>query len=140
MLAKSVAGSKVAARPTSRANTVVVHASAGRREMMGFGAAALLASLAAASPAKADLVEDLLAKSTTNKALNDKKRLATSSANLARSRTVADGTCSFPTNFFGCETAATKYTGGVKYIAEDYELECQGKENTKCASRMQVKF
>jgi photosystem I subunit PsaN len=31
-------------------------------------------------------VEDLLAKSTTNKALNDKKRLATSSANLARSR------------------------------------------------------
>jgi hypothetical protein len=40
-------------------------------------------------------------------------------------RTVADGTCSFPTNFFGCETAAAKYTGGVKYIAEDYELECQ---------------
>ena len=31
-------------------------------------------------------VEDLLAKSEGNKALNDKKRLATSSANLARSR------------------------------------------------------
>jgi hypothetical protein len=31
-------------------------------------------------------VEDLVAKSAANKALNDKKRLATSSANLARSR------------------------------------------------------
>jgi hypothetical protein len=29
---------------------------------------------------------ELLARSTTNKALNDKKRLATSSANVARSR------------------------------------------------------
>jgi hypothetical protein len=100
--------------------------------------------------------------------VNDKKHLATSSVNLARSRefrrrfpkrgvledtllhflqlscisphspalplrnppthiyrTVADGTCSFPSNFFGCETAAARYTGGVKYIAEDYELECE---------------
>ena len=31
-----------------------------------------------------------------NKALNDKKRLATSGANFARSRTVTDGTCKFP--------------------------------------------
>jgi hypothetical protein len=35
------------------------------------------------SPAQ---TEDLLAKSAANKALNDKKRAATSSANLARSR------------------------------------------------------
>lgn len=50
-------------------------------------------------------VEDLQAKSAANKALNDKKRLATSYANLARSRTVYDGTCTFPENFFGCEYA-----------------------------------
>ena len=31
-------------------------------------------------------------------ALNDKKRLATSGANFARSRTVTDGTCAFPSN------------------------------------------
>lgn len=36
---------------------------------------------------------DLLAKSAANKELNDKKRIATSSANVARSRTVTDGTC-----------------------------------------------
>ncbi len=36
---------------------------------------------------------DLLARSTENKELNDRKRLATSSANLARTRTVTDGTC-----------------------------------------------
>jgi hypothetical protein len=30
--------------------------------------------------------------------VNDKKRLLTSSANLERSRTVADGTCAFPNN------------------------------------------
>ena len=40
-----------------------------------------------------DKTADLLAKSSANKELNDKKRLATSSANLARTRTVADGTC-----------------------------------------------
>lgn len=39
---------------------------------------------------------DLLARSEANKELNDKKRLATSYANLARSRTVSDGTCKFP--------------------------------------------
>jgi photosystem I subunit PsaN len=32
-------------------------------------------------------------RSAANKELNDKKRLATSSANVARSRTVTDGTC-----------------------------------------------
>jgi hypothetical protein len=40
-------------------------------------------------------------------------------------RTVADGTCRFPQNMFGCETAAAKYTGGVKFIADDYALECE---------------
>jgi hypothetical protein len=42
--------------------------------------------------------EDLLAKTEANKALNDKKRLATSGANFERSRTVTDGICAFPNN------------------------------------------
>jgi photosystem I subunit PsaN len=42
--------------------------------------------------------EDLLAKTEANKALNDKKRLATSGANFERSRTVTDGVCAFPNN------------------------------------------
>jgi hypothetical protein len=59
---------------------------------------------------------DLLARSAANKELNDKKRLATSSANVARSRTVTDGTCGFPTNFFGCDETSAKLTGGVRFI------------------------
>jgi hypothetical protein len=38
---------------------------------------------------------------------------------------VNDGTCSFPNNFFGCENAARGYTGGVKFIKEDYDIECE---------------
>lgn len=68
-------------------------------------------------------VDDLLAKSAANKALNNKKRLATSYANLARSRTVYDGTCQFPDNFFGCEELA--FNKGVKYIADDLKIECE---------------
>lgn len=47
-------------------------------------------------PFFAHQTSDLLARSEANKELNDKKRLATSYANLARSRTVSDGTCKFP--------------------------------------------
>lgn len=32
---------------------------------------------------------------------------------------------SFPSNFFGCENAASRYTGGVKFIADDYAIECE---------------
>ncbi len=50
--------------------------------------------------------------------------------------TVADGTCSFPSNMFGCESAAKGITGGgVKFLAEDRALECEGKDAGKCASR-----
>lgn len=58
------------------------------------------------------LVDALLVRSADNKALNDKKRLATSYANLARSRTVTDGTCAFPDNLIGCENKVrrTPYT------------------------------
>ena len=87
--------------------------------MLGLGA--LVALTLVAPAAKAGLTEDLLAKSAANKAVNDKKRLATSGANLARSRTVADGTCTvFTNNFFGCENLAP---APVKYLADDIALE-----------------
>jgi photosystem I subunit PsaN len=60
---------------------------AGRRALVFGGlAAALAAAVAAPKPAAAALEAELLAKSTANKGLNDKKRLATSYANLARTR------------------------------------------------------
>ncbi len=68
--------------------------------MLGFGA--LLAAAAIAPAAKADLVKELLDKSSANKAENDKKRLLSSYANVQRSRTVADGSCAVPNNFLGC--------------------------------------
>jgi photosystem I subunit PsaN len=57
-------------------------------------------------------------------AVHDKQRLATSGANFARSRTVTDGTCSFPNNWVGCENAAE--SGNVKYLSEDIAGECEG--------------
>merc|ERR1711907_142504 len=81
---------------------------------------------------KAQLVKDLLEKTTANKEINDKKRLATSYANFARSRTVADNTCRFPDNFFGCQNAAE--IGNVPFLTDDISLECKGKEG-KCSSR-----
>jgi hypothetical protein len=37
---------------------------------------------------------------------------------------------------FGCESAAKGLTGGgVKFLKEDRELECEGKADGKCASR-----
>ncbi|KXZ43515.1 hypothetical protein GPECTOR_88g458 [Gonium pectorale] len=125
-----------AARP-ARATTVVCRASAqSRRELLGLGALLGLAALAPA--ANATVVDDLLAKSKANKALNDKKRLATSYANLARSRTVYDGTCAFPDNFFGCEEVSFK-KGGVKYIADDIKIECEGKDAKSCGSKFTLR-
>lgn len=54
---------------------------------------ATAAAAAAARNTVSPQTADLLAKSAANKELNDKKRLATSSANLGRTRTVTDGTC-----------------------------------------------
>merc|ERR1711904_447397 len=82
--------------------------------------------------ARADLVSDLIKKSTANKELNDKKRLATSYANFARSRTVTDNSCSFPNNFFGCQNAAE--LGNVKFLTDDLLIECKGKEKS-CSSK-----
>ncbi|KAG2435301.1 hypothetical protein HXX76_007376 [Chlamydomonas incerta] len=129
-----------AARP-ARATTVVVRASAGRRELsgslLGLGAIALGLTMTLAPVANAGVVEDLQAKSSANKALNDKKRLATSYANLARSRTVYDGTCTFPENFFGCEELA--FNKGVKFIAEDIKIECEGKTAKECGSKFTLR-
>lgn len=89
---------------------------------VAFTAGAALFSAAAA--ARADLVEELLAKSLANKGLHDKQRLATSGANFARSRTVTDGSCAFPNNWVGCENAAE--SGNVKFLSDDLALECEG--------------
>lgn len=125
----SFTGSKVRVQtraPVSsvRMNTVCKAAepAQSRRAMMSF--AAIAAVMAAAPKARADLTDDLLAKTEANKALNDKKRLATSGANFARSRTVTDGTCSFPNNLVGCENLAER--GNVKYLTDDLKLECEG--------------
>jgi len=82
------------------------------------------AALFSAAAARADLVDELLAKSAANKGLHDKQRLATSGANFARSRTVTDGSCAFPNNWVGCENAAE--SGNVKYLSDDLALECEG--------------
>merc|ERR1712023_604289 len=82
--------------------------------------------------ARANVVSDLVEKSAANKELNDKKRLATSYANFARSRTVTDKTCRFPDNFFGCQNAAE--LGNVKFLTDDIQIECKGKEGN-CASK-----
>ncbi|GBF99053.1 photosystem I reaction center subunit N [Raphidocelis subcapitata] len=130
-----------AAAPARR--SVVVRASAepaNRRQILGLSAAFALSAVLTAAPAKADLTADLLARSEANKELNNKKRLATSSANLARTRTVTDGTCGFPTNFFGCDETSSKFNGGIKFIQDDVDLECAGAEKGRCASRPNMNF
>eukprot|EP00793_Prasinoderma_coloniale_P006091 PRCOL_00004565-RA len=94
---------------------------------------------AAAAAPENPLIAALLERSEANKALNDKKRLATSYANLARSRTVTDGTCAFPDNLIGCENMAEM--GGVKWISDDLALECEGvPEGEICASKAKGSF
>merc|ERR1712146_377720 len=80
----------------------------------------------------ANVVDELVKKSAKNKDLNDKKRLATSYANFARSRTVSDNTCRFPDNFFGCQNVAE--TGNVRFLTDDLQIECKGRENN-CSSK-----
>jgi len=102
-----------------------------RRGMLSLG---LMAAIAATAPkAKADIIEDLLAKTEANKALNDKKRLATSGANFERSRTVTDGVCAFPNNLVGCENLAER--GNVKFLSDDLKLECEGVEGPICPAK-----
>ena len=123
----------------SRSRVVVARCEAQqtRRAALGLAAGSLLAGVMPLMPAKADLTEDLLAKTVANKELNDKKRLATSYSNLARSRTVTEGTCQFPGNVLGCDVG--QYAGDVAFIADDAKIECQGKDAGKCASNMTIK-
>eukprot|EP00245_Coleochaete_scutata_P006086 TRINITY_DN20218_c0_g1_i1.p2 TRINITY_DN20218_c0_g1~~TRINITY_DN20218_c0_g1_i1.p2 ORF type:complete len:161 (+),score=36.78 TRINITY_DN20218_c0_g1_i1:216-698(+) len=103
-----------------------------RRQLIGL-AATLVAGAAVTGKANAaDLVSELLAKSAANKALNDKKRLVTSGANVSRAYTVTFETCKFPENFVGCEDLAN--IKKVPFLTEDHEIECKGKDAYKCAS------
>ncbi|OIC58500.1 hypothetical protein A7L55_18990 [Acinetobacter baumannii] len=104
-----------------------------RAAVIGFGAA-LLSAMATSGSANAGLVEDLLAKSTANKALNDKKRLVTSGANIARAYTVQFGTCQVPYNFTGCQDLAK--LKNVRFLSDDLKLECEGKDKYKCGSNV----
>ncbi len=61
-------------------------------------------------------MEDLLAKTEANKELHNKQRLASSYSNFARSRTVADKTCSFPANFLGCDLG--EYAGTSRAVQQ----------------------
>eukprot|EP00252_Welwitschia_mirabilis_P027985 TRINITY_DN987_c0_g1_i2.p1 TRINITY_DN987_c0_g1~~TRINITY_DN987_c0_g1_i2.p1 ORF type:complete len:141 (-),score=19.90 TRINITY_DN987_c0_g1_i2:401-823(-) len=77
-----------------------------RAAFLGLGFA-LVSSLSSSAKSNANpLIDELLAKSAANKELNDKKRLATSGANIARAYTVQFGTCKFPYNFTGCQDLA----------------------------------
>lgn len=123
-------------RPSVRCSTKVE--TSGRRQALGF--AALTAAIAVLpGRAKADLTEELLAKTEANKELNDKKRAATSGANFARSRTVTDGTCAFPNNLIGCENAAEM--GGVKFLSDDLAMECEGTDGKPiCPAKAKSSF
>jgi len=131
VFATSFAGAAVAVRaPVAKKAGVRAQVRAsgaetnGRRQALGLGLAGLV-SLVGARAAQADQLTDaLLAKSGLNKGLNDQKRMATSSANFARARTVTDGTCSFPNNLIGCENEAEN--NKVKFLSDDIELECSG--------------
>ncbi|WCJ37838.1 Photosystem I reaction center subunit N chloroplastic [Euphorbia peplus] len=105
----------------------------GRRAAMLCLAATLFTS-AAASSARAGVIEDYLEKSKANKELNDKKRLATSGANFARAFTVQFGSCKFPENFTGCQDLAKLKK--VPFISDDLDVECAGKDKYKCGSNV----
>lgn len=122
----------------ARAATLRCQAGAAeQRKVLGVGAALLAAaSISFVPAARADIVAELKEKSESNKELNNRKRLATSYANLAQTRTVADGTCTFPYNLFGCDEP--RVAGRVKYITEDREIECKGKPDGKCANKFQA--
>ncbi|KAK8928410.1 hypothetical protein KSP39_PZI017374 [Platanthera zijinensis] len=86
------------------------------------------------STPNAGIFDEYLERSKANKELNDKKRLATSGANLARAYTVEFGTCKFPENFTGCQDLAKQKK--VKFLTEDLEVECEGKDKYKCGSNV----
>ncbi|DBB01422.1 hypothetical protein WJX77_004679 [Trebouxia sp. C0004] len=136
-----LAGTQLQARTqpkrASRSATLTCRASteqSSRRQLLSFGA--LFAAAAVVPGARADLVADLLQKSETNKALHNRQRLATSGANFHNSRTIADGTCAFPKNLFGCGNQ--RVAGDVKYISDDIKIECEGREPGKCNSRVEA--
>lgn len=130
---------QIASKSTNARNSRIVTCASmcdqsGKRHAVGLAAVAIVAALAPS--AKADLTADLLAKSQQNAELHKKQRLATSYANFQRSRTVTDGTCKFPANVLGCDVGG--YAGDVAFIADDAKIECEGKDDGKCASNMSI--
>merc|ERR1711972_614577 len=103
----------------------------GKNSRRGLFSVTLISVISLTRVARADLVSELLEKSSANKELNNKKRLATSYSNLARSRTVTDGTCRFPENFLGCQNAAE--LGNVRFLTDDIKIECEEKQ-AMCSS------
>lgn len=137
LLAGTQLQSRVQPTRSSRTASLACRASSeqtSRRQLLSFGA--LFAAAAVVPGAKADLVADLLAKSEQNKSLHDKQRLATPGANFHNSRTIADGTCAFPKNLFGCGNHVV--AGDVKFISDDIKIECEGAEPGKCNSRIEA--
>merc|ERR1712093_955364 len=90
-----------------------------RRSLIGITTSLLVIS--SSQITKADLISELIEKSASNKEINNKKVLATSYANFARSRTVTDKTCAFPDNFLACQNRAE--LGQVKFLTEDVKIE-----------------
>jgi photosystem I subunit PsaN len=123
-------------QPRARCTKMVAAAQLRDNRVQVAGIAAAALALAIVPSAKADLVSDLLAKSTANAELHNKQRLATSYSNFARSRTVTDGTCKFPANVLGCDLGT--YAGDVAFIADDAKIECEGKADGKCASNISI--
>nr|MCL8600420.1 hypothetical protein [Proteus mirabilis] len=127
------AGRKVSRMPVIRAQKAEPKVTDGRRAALVY-LAATLAAAASSSNANAGIIEEYLEKSNANKALNDKKRLATSGANFARAYTVQFGTCTFPYNFTGCQDLAKLKK--VPFLSDDLAIECEGKEKYKCGSNV----
>ncbi|XP_043721570.1 photosystem I reaction center subunit N, chloroplastic-like [Telopea speciosissima] len=135
----SVSGPKLPVIKAQQAKVVsdnkeAIGASEGRRAALVCLAAALFAGATSSASANAGVIEEYLEKSKANKALNDKKRLATSGANFARAYTVEFGTCKFPENFTGCQDLAKQKK--VPFISDDLALECEGKDKYKCGSNV----
>jgi photosystem I subunit PsaN len=107
-----------------------------RRDVLKFAAVLLGAGALSSQQALAEgadkLTAALIAKSEANKALNDRARLNTSSANQGRAYTVQNGSCKFPDNFTGCQDLARRKD--VKFLSADLKTECAGKEPGKCGS------
>ena len=134
---RQVAGMRVcaarAAPQAQRRGVAARAASRGNRRNL-FAGLSVAVGLLVSQKSEAVTIDELMERTKANKEVNDKKRLATSYANLARSRTVDDGTCEFPKNFIGCENLAE--LDKVKFLSDDLDIECEGTaDGAACRSK-----